>query len=291
MPRSLCLLAAALIFSLPVIATPSWGTGGCFVAGQAPVGAAYRWATNPATPGQINLYDGNTQIGAWDPVTRHYRVYDAATDTWGAPMASTPIAPPGAAFAPWQIGGVVSAKMDGTHEAHSISGQAIPRTAAFAELSRNTVLADDSGKMFLIPLTKDPAERKAFVDAYQADPKLAGLRERTTLWAGPASDPDHFLMRDRQGKSLYAYHGGFTLCLVDSAGDVLFRQDGFPRDGEMGELLGKLRQADPKYEPEPPSKKNAGTMSDLPPVVWAFLIIGALALLAYVHNKSQEESA
>lgn len=290
-------LALPLLACMSLAVCPALLPGQCLVTTQrGPVGPLlqgqsasdpYQWVTYPGNPGQAFLLKGLVTVGGWDHVEKHYKPF--AAGQWGEARATAPIPPPLPPVAlpqpkatpkllAWQLDGVDASKI-GQTESHQIDGHEVAANTAYAALGKWGDLMDDSGKLWIVALAKDPAKRKQFADDFLADPSLADLRGHAHLWAGPAADPDHVIMRDRAGKPLYEFGGDITISLLDASGGELWRQVGYGGPAD----LQALRKADPNYRPDltpGPNKKKDPPFADGEDA-GPILLFGAIAVIGF----------
>ena len=273
---------------------------------------SWSWVRFGDDPSHAYLCSGNTVVGGWDYGNESYRDYDPVAQKWGKEQAKAPFAPPaidpdllrrlrdeankdgkkrpvtpiGGQLEPWQLNGV---KMDELckHERYTVNGEAVGQKKSIQMLKDSVGdLGDDSAKLWLVVRSKDAQKREAFLTRLYAHP-IAGTwaKDKWRVWAGPASSPEHYLMRDRET-------GATRFPVLDQAADpvcYLMLADGTElwHDEKCdGATIDKLLRADPAYAPDKspgpaqPSPMNpfAG-MPQIPPVMVVMLIGAGLGML------------
>jgi hypothetical protein len=289
----------------------AWGPGGCGPVGSPVVPVvvqaepAYEWRPLPFAPWQ-GLFHHGVPVGGWNPDTRTYRPYDAASGTWG-PVTTPPWSasdpactccdgcPCGgrcrcaedgpctpacacgptkkvAAKEPEANFGIIRDKLHPQTERYILNGQPVPRERAWQAIT-DAQVPDDAGRPRLTVIGAD-AERQAVLRDLDQAPALAEFKDRLLVQTYP---PDHWAV----SATGFVTTGHPTIYLQAADGTVLHRQDAYAGPDDLAAVL---RRADPHYDPSkdpdlrPSALLTRFQLSRVPTAVW-LLAAGVLFLL------------
>lgn len=220
---------------------------------QAPQGG-YQWMTREDTPGQVFLYNDNTQVGTYSYTSGFY--WPIIGNQWGAATTS-PIPPPLSKYGMTEQGtnfGVDHTKLTG-HERYMVGAEDVKAFEARAALNGN--FRDDSKDPHVTAIVKDAATKKRI----EADWGLMATQEmsaKNVRWqAYDASAPVNQLILAPFKLELDDAFQRAGIMLVGQAAQqggeesvTARRQYGYPNPAELVEFV---RKTDPKYVPNAPA--------------------------------------
>jgi hypothetical protein len=279
--RFIVLVATFVLLAMPVDSESRWGPSGC--AATEPVGSPvaksdYAWKQQNET--QWFLYLDGKCVGGWDTAMEHYLPWDGSR--W-QPATKPPIDRPNLSkttLEAWQLNGVKSDELNGHNgDSFNYCGLPVTKDKAFAAVEGKD-LPDDSNKMHFIILTRNEETRAKLVADYAMLPE--GFRNRCHLHA---AHPDHWSMKDRDGKPRFNMEQDPTIELLDSKGIVLCRhprtatEQGYQGFKDMQAVL----KSDPNHKKElDPGLPGSGDGGIPLPVLIGAGVVG----VAVIRNRS-----
>lgn len=321
------LVAACVLFFCAAAVWPNWGSGGCapaqgpvgpyFAPLRPPIITADHWVWKKYadTPDWYHLYRNDSLTGCWHIGKRTYQPWNQLWQDYGA-ACQPPVDPPGGAQAPaaqkkkadpppakepvedpfaakkerkfesWQTGGVQADKISGAAERFSISGKGVQEKKFFEALVSGS-LEDDSGKLWLVILSKNKSKRDKLADEFKTAKGIDDFRARVKVFC---ADPDQPIMLDRDTRQRRFYcKTDPTIYLLEPDGKELCRVDG---DRPPDVIWGGLRKVDPKYDPaKTPGLPNSDpfkSIIDKLPENWWMYAAGGLLLFLFLRKKGDQ---
>ncbi len=281
--RLLSLTIFALFLAVDTASAQQFANGNCLYPARA-AATNFRWWSYPHLPGELYLYRGNEQLGAYYKDSGLYRpLLDASRGVWGEDSDPPAALPAGYVFKhvePALNFGIERNKLLQRAEPDESYKLTTPQGTrdVSKEEAQNLVtktIPDDAKKLRLTVIGTKAERAPVLIDLGLAE--NADLRDKVNVWD---VEPTHWSLRDNvTGKAMYMTGGHPTVYLQAPNGKVLHRQDGY-QPGDVSAIRKLVASYDPSKDPDVRNPLSLDLTGPLPLLAGGFLGIGALLLVS-----------